>query len=101
MEQLEDEINDLTGPWRQMLDTYRDNPTASREIRDLLDDLREQMQNIKSDYLNSSLDYDDVLDQLKIAQRRIRFYQVALDDEHAIDSSGRITRRRQSERGGF
>ncbi len=56
------------------------------------------MNQIESDYLANALDYDGVIQQMKALQRRARYYQVALDEDHALDASGRVTRRRQSER---
>lgn len=98
VEQLEETISDLAEPWEQLMERYQDNPSASREIRDLLADLSKQMNQIESDYLANALDYDGVVQQMKALQRRVRYYQVALDDDHALDASGRVTRRRQSER---
>jgi len=98
VEQLEEAIAAMAQPWQELLPRYQDNPSASREIRDLLSDLGEQMDQIEADYLANALDYDGVIQQMKALQRRVRYYQIALDDDHALDASGRITRRRQSER---
>jgi len=98
VEDLETSINDLASPWQDRLGEYRDNPDASLEIRELLDSVDAEMKRIRSEYGRSKLDYNQVLLALRTLQRKVRFYQVALDDEHAIDASGRVTRRRQSER---
>ncbi len=101
VEQLEDAIAGMVDPWEQMLIRFSDHPGTCREIRDLLDSLGEGMQEIENDYLRGELDYDGVIQEMKSLQRRVRYYQVALDDEHAIDSAGRVTRRRQTERDSF
>jgi DNA repair exonuclease SbcCD ATPase subunit len=98
VEDLETSISDLTGPWQDRLGEYRDNPDASLEIRELLDSVDAEMKRIRRQYTQEALDYNQVLLALRTLQRKVRFYQVALDDEHAIDASGRVTRRRQSER---
>jgi flagellar biosynthesis chaperone FliJ len=98
VEELEASIGELTAPWQNMLAGYRDNVDASLQIRELLDSTELELKRIRYQYLRSGLDYNQVLLALKTLQRKVRFYQVALDDEHAVDSSGRVTRRRQSER---
>jgi len=101
VEDLEEQIVALAEPWEALLAQYRDNPIASREIRGLLADIDEEMEGIERGYLRGELDYEEVVQQMRGLQRRVRFYQVALDDETALDASGRQIRRRQSERGGF
>ena len=98
VEDLETSISDLASPWQDRLSEYRDNPDASLEIRQLLDSLDQDQKHIRRQYTQGALDYQQVLLDLKTLQRKVRFYQVALDDEHAVDASGRVTRRRQSER---
>ncbi len=98
VEDLETSISDLAGPWQDRLGEYRDNPDASLEIRELLDSIDGELKRIRQEYARSKLDYNQVLLALRTLQRKVRFYQVALDDEHAVDASGRVTRRRQSER---
>jgi len=98
VEDLETSLNDLVGPWQDRLGEYRDNPDASLEIRELLDSVDGEMKRIRRQYTQGAMDYNQVLLALRTLQRKVRFYQVALDDEHAVDASGRVTRRRQSER---
>lgn len=98
IEDLETSISDLVAPWQDRLGEYRENPEASLEIRDLIDSVEQETKRIRSQYLQGALDYNQTLLALRTLQRKVRFYQVALDDEHAVDASGRVTRRRQSER---
>ncbi len=98
VEDLETSLNDLVGPWQDRLGEYRDNPDASLEIRELLDSVDAELKRIHRQYTQGAMDYNQVLLALRTLQRKVRFYQVALDDEHAVDASGRVTRRRQSER---
>jgi DNA repair exonuclease SbcCD ATPase subunit len=98
IEDLETSLGDLAAPWQNLLSEYRDNPEASLEIRSLLDSLDQELKNIRRQYSQGALDYNQVLLALKTLHRKVRFYQVALDDEHAVDASGQVTPRRQSER---
>jgi len=98
VEDLETSLNDLTGPWQDRLGEYRDNPDASLEIRELLDSVDAELKRIRRQYTQGAMDYNQVLLALRTLQRKVRFYQVALDDEHAVDASGRVTRRKHSER---
>jgi len=98
VEDLETSLNDLASPWQERLSEYRDNPEASLEIRALLDSIDQGMKDIRRQYQQGALEYPQVLQALRALQKKVRYYQAALDDEHAIDASGRVTRRRQSER---
>jgi hypothetical protein len=98
VEDLETSISDLAGPWQDRLGEYRDNPEAHREIRELLDSIDAEMKRIHRQYAQGAMDYNQVLLALRTLQRKVRFYQVALDGEHAVDANGRVTRRKQSER---
>jgi chromosome segregation ATPase len=98
VEDLETSINDLASPWQDRLAEYRENPDASLEIHELLNSVDAEMKRIRNEYARGKLEYNQVLLALRTLQRKVRFYQVALDDEHAVDASGRVTRRRQSER---
>jgi hypothetical protein len=98
IEQLEAAIAERAELWQSLLDQHRDNPLASQELHELLDSIDQEQDRIRRGYLQGDLDYAQVLQALKALERKVRFYQVALDDEHALDASGRVTRRRHSER---
>ena len=68
--------------------------TASREIGRFLEELDESLQEIESGYLNSELEYEDVVHRMNAVLRRARYFQVALDEDHALDVNGRVLRRR-------
>lgn len=95
---LERQIAQAAGEWENLLRLYSDNPSACQEIQDFLNALDHNLEMIETGYLQSELEFDQVLQQMNSILRRIRFFQVALDDEHALDASGRIIRRIQTER---
>jgi hypothetical protein len=98
IDQLEAAIAERAELWQSLLEQHRDNPLASQELQELLDSIDQEQHRIRRDYLQGDLDYAQVLQALKALDRKVRFYQVALDDEHALDASGHVTRRRHSER---
>jgi hypothetical protein len=98
VEELDAQIAEQAERWETLLRQYQDNPYTGREIQNFLDDLDGSLERIERAYLRGQLDYDEVIQQMKTNLRRVRFYQVALDDEYALDASGRVSRRYQAER---
>jgi hypothetical protein len=49
-------------------------------------------------YLHGSADYVQTLQAMKALHKRLRYYQVALDEESALDVQGNVQRRRESRR---
>jgi len=94
IENLDDEIMELARPWESLQNEYRDNQGASQEIGEMLKNLDRALREIERGYLRGEMDYDEVLQEMRTIQRRVRYFQVALDDEHALDASGRVSRRR-------
>ena len=91
---LEAELDEFTQSWQVQLQTYQDNPTASREIKELLDGIRAERNNLQRLYRQGANDYSQTLQSLKAIQRKLRYFQVALDDDHALDMNGRVIKRR-------
>ena len=94
VENLDDEILGLAKSWDNLQIQYQEYPEASNEIREMLENLNQALKDIELSYQHGEIDYSDVVEQMKTIQRRVRYYQVALDDEHALDASGREIRRR-------
>ncbi len=95
---LDQQITQAAEEWESLLRLYSDNPSASQEIQEFLEAVDLSLDNIEYGYLHGDLEYEQVLQQMNAVLRRIRFYQVALDDQHALDASGRIIRKIQTER---
>ncbi len=94
VEELDNQIAEQAGQWENLMNEHSDNLTASREIGKFLEDLDESLQEIENGYLRGDLEYEDVLYRMNAALRRARYFQVALDDDHALDVNGRVLRRR-------
>ena len=91
---LESELDEFTQSWQAQLQSYRENPAASREIQELLDGIRTERNNLQRLYRQGTSDYSQILQSLKAIQRKLRYFQVALDDDHAVDINGRVIKRR-------
>jgi hypothetical protein len=93
-EEMEDEINEFRQFWQMQANTHSDNPAAKQEIEDLLTAIDSKMSNLQRDYQNGRLSYQQVIETMRTINRQIRFFQVALDEDHALDSTGNINQRR-------
>jgi len=94
VEKLELEIYDMARYWKNLLDMYGDNPITFQEINDLLDSIDDEQSNIKREYRKGDLTYDQVLQALKDLHRKIRYYQVTVDEEHSLEYGGNVRSRR-------
>ena len=93
-EDLEEEINEFRQFWQLQANSQSDNPAVRQEIEDLLSTIDSKMANLQRDYQSGRLSYQQVIEAMRTINRQIRFFQVALDEDHALDSSGNIKRRR-------
>jgi DNA repair exonuclease SbcCD ATPase subunit len=98
-EEQEALVNEAAQQWQNLLVEYQSNPQASQEIRELLDAIHHELAQIRRNYNQGSADYTQTLQALKGLIKRLRYYQAALDEENALDASGRVHRRRDSQRG--
>jgi chromosome segregation ATPase len=98
-EELEGQVNESTQMWQNLLYEYSSNPTASQEIKELLEAINRELAQIRRNYSQGNADYPQTLGALKSLLKRLRYYQVALDEESALDASGNVHRRRESSRG--
>ncbi len=94
VEDMENELNELAQQWENQSYAYRDEPQVSQEIRALLDEIDHEMEQLRRQYKRRARDYNQIVGQLKSLQRKVRYYQVALDADHAIDATGNVHRRR-------
>jgi DNA repair exonuclease SbcCD ATPase subunit len=94
VEELEAEINDLAQLWENHWYAQRDNPIASQEIRELLEAIDHEQAQIRQQYKKGDKSYSQVLEALKALHRKIKHFKAALDEDHAIDVSGRVNTRR-------
>lgn len=98
-EEQEAQVNEAAQQWQNLLYEYQSNPQASQEIKELLEAIHHELAQIRRNYSQGSADYNQTLGALKALLKRLRYYQVALDEESALDASGNIHRRRESRRG--
>jgi len=91
--EMEDDLQELEQSWQEQLRAYQDQPVVSREIRALLDEIAQGTAEIRRQAQRKNASYSGTLQALKALQRKARFYQVALDEDHAIDASGNVKRR--------
>ena len=94
IEGVELDINEAAQLWQNHWYTYREYPEISQEIRDLLDGIDHELAQIRRYYKQKTSDYQQVLQAMKNLYRKVRYYQVALDEEHAIDYSGQVHTKR-------
>jgi chromosome segregation ATPase len=94
VEEIEAEIAELAQIWENQWYQHQDNPTASQEIRDLLNSLDHEQASLRKKYKKKSINQGQVLEALKALQRQVKFFQAALDEDHALDADGHINTRR-------
>lgn len=95
---LESELDDYLSKWEKLGDAYPDNPEASDDIHQLLDEADQEMYRLKTQYREGALNYTQVSQALQALHRKVRLYQAVLDDAHVIDVSGRVIASRESKR---
>lgn len=98
-EEQEAQVNEAAQQWQNLLYEHQGNPQASQEIKELLEAIHHELAQIRRNYSQGGADYHQTLGALKALIKRLRYYQVALDEESALDASGNIHRRRESRRG--
>ncbi len=89
LDKLEKELLDMLDQWRARRQAYQDHPTAAPEIQALIDETQLALDQLKTQGSKGTRTYEQLLADLQKLQRKVRFYQVALDDQHAVDIHGR------------
>lgn len=91
---IENQIDEYIQLWQSHLQTYRDEPEVAQEIRSFLDEVEKELDLIRRQYQQGAKNYPQVLQALNLLHRKLRLNQVALDADHALDTSGNVRRRR-------
>ena len=94
VEELENQLIDLEQRWQNNWNNYQSDPDIVQEIRRLLDETDRELANLKRAYKNKSKNYSQVLQSLKSLERKVAYYQVALDENRALDVDGNEKRKR-------
>ncbi len=94
VEEIENDLLELGQRWQEQWQAYQDEPEVSQEIRSLLNEMEREMSALRRKAQQKGSNYDQTLQALKTLHRKVRFFQVALDEEHALDASGNVQRRR-------
>ena len=85
VEELESDLMELGQRWQEQWRAYQDEPEVSQEIRSLLKELEQGMSALRRKAQQKGSSYDQTLQALKTLHRKVRFFQVALDEEHALE----------------
>ena len=72
---------------------YQDEPQVTGDIRHLLEEVEREMSSLKRQY-KQKRNYAQALQSLKTLERKVRAYQVELDQDRALDVDGNERRRR-------
>ena len=80
--------------WEDHRYDYRDDPDVNQDIRELLDAVDHELATLRRQYKQKTKNYKQIESSLRDLNKRVKFFQVALDDEHAIDATGQIRRSR-------
>jgi chromosome segregation ATPase len=94
IDSLERDLESYAQKWQNQWHAYPDNPSASQDIEDLLNSLDRQWDLIRQQHKRGEKDYDQVYKALEQLHRKVRYYQAALDEDHAVDANGRVITRR-------
>jgi hypothetical protein len=87
---LETQLDDLIELWQGQRDNHQDNPLAIQEIQQLINDTTHERDQIRGQYRQGSKTYAQVLQAMQSLNRKVRIFQIPLDDQHAIDVNGRV-----------
>lgn len=98
IQKLENELDEYLSKWERLLEKYPDQAVVVEEIRSLLDDSDQELFQIKQSYREGALNYDEVYQKAQNLHRKVRLFQVALDETHTLDVSGKIITSRESRR---
>ena len=98
IQKLENELDENLSLWEKLQKTYQDNPEASEDINQLLNEADQEMYRVKTQYREGTLIYTQVHQAIQSLHRKVRLYQAVLDDAHVIDVSGRVIASKESQR---
>jgi sRNA-binding protein len=95
---MERELDGFLSGWEKLARAYSDNPDASQDIQQLLDESDQEMYRVKTQYREGRLTYAQVQQAIQTLHRKVRLYQAVLDDTHMVDLQGRVITSRESKR---
>lgn len=98
IKKLENELQDYLHKWERLLEKYPDQAEVVEEIRGLLDDSDLELFQVKARYRDGAIDYEDAFQKVQNLERKVRLFQVALDETHTLDVNGRVITSRDSTR---
>jgi uncharacterized protein YukE len=90
VEKIEAELDEVLQMWHAQGQTHLDNRMAREEIRRLMDGIQDEWENIKRQYRQNTLSYNQVLQNLQALLRKARITQVPIDESHVLDINGRV-----------
>ena len=90
VEKIEAELDEVLQMWHGLDQTHLDNRVARAEIRQLMDNIQEEWENIKRQYRQNALSYNQALQNLQALLRKARITQVPFDESHVLDVNGRV-----------
>lgn len=96
--QMERELDGFLSGWEKLARAYPDNPEASQDIQQLLNEADQEMYRVKTQYREGRLTYAQVQQAVQTLHRKVRLYQAVLDDTHVVDLQGRVITSRESKR---
>jgi DNA repair exonuclease SbcCD ATPase subunit len=95
VENLEADLDDLVQLWKNHLYELQEYPEAAADLQTLLEDISRELAQVRRRYQQGGMDYNAVLQSMKTLNRRVRYFQIALDDERALDIQGKVQVRRE------
>jgi hypothetical protein len=91
---LEMDLATYLAQWQEQEQVYQQTPDVSDEIQKLISDTGQESTAIQRQFLRGEQDYQGTYKALQNLARKVRYYQVTIDDMHAIDARGRVIAKR-------
>lgn len=88
--ELESELEEYARNWQALWHAHRYSEQADQEIRQLIDKINADFEQIKSDYKTNRKSFTDVMQTLKLLNRRVRLAQVSIDESHVLNVDGQV-----------
>jgi len=91
--EIESDIDTFVQQWKSQLTAYSDNPAASKEIREMLEEVDSERSKIKRQYQKGKTDYSQVVSVYRMLKRKVGYFQVGLEKDRDPGINGREIRR--------
>ena len=89
---MEDEIDQQLEKWKNNWQAYRQYPSTRKEIQSFLDEISRERSELQRQYEKKSIDFDELIIELRTLSRKARDFQAAVDDDQEVDIEGRMRR---------